>query len=265
MLPLAITQRLGLGLQEISPALSFGLGCDETGEVRDVTIQRSWVRVERLSYEVAEGRLDESPFAAMEALVERFRHRRQAMTPPVSSCRRVCGCATARWSSDPCRGCVAGPWSWTPCSWPARRWPLFVAIRASPSPMSPSRPRTKWSSPRIWRACTPTVATLSPRAWWANLRLIWPGLAHLYPCHRALRRYSDLLVHQQLRAWLRGEVLIEAQAVAARVGEAEAEAVAIRRSERLSNQHWKLVWLVIIPTGGARPWWWTGTNASMSS
>ncbi|MBP7983936.1 MAG: RNB domain-containing ribonuclease, partial [Chromatiaceae bacterium] len=65
-----------------------------------------------------------------------------------------------------------------------------------------------------------------------------------------LRRYSDLLVHQQLRAWLRGETLIEAQAVAARVGEAEATATAIRRSERLSNQHWKLVWL------RDHPDWW---------
>ncbi|HSO79553.1 MAG TPA: RNB domain-containing ribonuclease, partial [Chromatiaceae bacterium] len=65
-----------------------------------------------------------------------------------------------------------------------------------------------------------------------------------------LRRYSDLLVHQQLRAWLRGETLIEAQAVAARVGEAETAATAIRRSERLSKQHWKLVWL------RDHPDWW---------
>jgi exoribonuclease-2 len=58
-----------------------------------------------------------------------------------------------------------------------------------------------------------------------------------------LRRYSDLLVHQQIRAFLRGDALIDEREVIARVGEAETSSAAVRRAERLSNQHWKLVFL----------------------
>jgi exoribonuclease-2 len=36
MLPTIVTDRLGLGLQPISPALSFGIRCDEQGEILDV-------------------------------------------------------------------------------------------------------------------------------------------------------------------------------------------------------------------------------------
>jgi len=58
-----------------------------------------------------------------------------------------------------------------------------------------------------------------------------------------LRRYSDLLVHQQIRAHLAGAEPLGAQQVAQRIAEAEAGSAAVRRAERMSNQHWKLVWL----------------------
>jgi exoribonuclease II len=58
-----------------------------------------------------------------------------------------------------------------------------------------------------------------------------------------LRRYSDLLVHQQLCAWLCGQPLLTPEQVTERIGEAEAAAGAVRRAERLSNLHWKLVFL----------------------
>jgi exoribonuclease-2 len=67
------------------------------------------------------------------------------------------------------------------------------------------------------------------------------------PCYtRAtspLRRYSDLLVHQQLRAHLGGGVLLSRAEVSERVGVAETAGANLRRAERLSNQHWKLVYL----------------------
>jgi exoribonuclease-2 len=58
-----------------------------------------------------------------------------------------------------------------------------------------------------------------------------------------LRRYSDLLVHQQLRAWLAGRTPLTAQEVTERIAESELAAAAVRRAERLSNLHWKLVYL----------------------
>ena len=58
-----------------------------------------------------------------------------------------------------------------------------------------------------------------------------------------LRRYLDLVAHQQLRACLRGCDPLEAQAIIERVGAAEAAAQGIRRAERLSREHWTVVYL----------------------
>ncbi|MBK8639416.1 MAG: RNB domain-containing ribonuclease [Chromatiaceae bacterium] len=252
MLPLAITQRLGLGLQEISPALSFGFGCDEAGEISDVTIQRTWVRVERLSYEVAEGRLEEPPFAAMGVLVERFRQRRQANDaasielPEVSlrvRDREVVIRPLPRLRS---RALVmdamlmAGEAVAAFC----RDQGIPIPYVTQPAPDKVEQPTDLAGMYAYRRHFKPSRLVGEPAPHFGL------GLPIYTRATSPLRRYSDLLVHQQLRAWLRGEVLIEAQAVAARVGEAEAVAVAIRRSERLSNQHWKLVWL------RDHPDWW---------
>ena len=58
-----------------------------------------------------------------------------------------------------------------------------------------------------------------------------------------LRRYLDLVAHQQLRACLRGGDPLAAQAIIERVGAAEATAVGVRRAERLSREHWTMVYL----------------------
>ena len=49
MLPPAATQALGLGLQDVSPALSFGLEVNADGGIVKTEIVPSWVRVTRLT------------------------------------------------------------------------------------------------------------------------------------------------------------------------------------------------------------------------
>jgi exoribonuclease-2 len=58
-----------------------------------------------------------------------------------------------------------------------------------------------------------------------------------------LRRYLDLVVHQQLRAFLQGRPLLDEQELMARVGEAASVSGSVRWAERQSNQHWTLVYL----------------------
>jgi exoribonuclease-2 len=62
-----------------------------------------------------------------------------------------------------------------------------------------------------------------------------------------LRRYLDLVIHQQLRAYRRGEPLLAAQAILERVGAAESLTGNVRQAERLSNKHWTLVYLLQHP------------------
>jgi exoribonuclease-2 len=58
-----------------------------------------------------------------------------------------------------------------------------------------------------------------------------------------LRRYSDLLVHQQIRAFLTDKPRFSADQVAERLAGVDSVSGKVRRTERQSNLHWKLVML----------------------
>src|SRR5262249_16568690 len=62
-----------------------------------------------------------------------------------------------------------------------------------------------------------------------------------------LRRYLDLVGHQQLRAHLRGNPLLSEQEVLERVGAAEAVTGTVRHAEWLTEKHWTLVYLLQHP------------------
>jgi exoribonuclease-2 len=62
-----------------------------------------------------------------------------------------------------------------------------------------------------------------------------------------LRRYLDLVTHQQLRAHLRGDELLDTQELVERIGAASASAGSVRRAERLARRHWTLVYLAQRP------------------
>ncbi|RMF03424.1 MAG: RNB domain-containing ribonuclease, partial [Chloroflexi bacterium] len=62
-----------------------------------------------------------------------------------------------------------------------------------------------------------------------------------------LRRYADLVVHQQLRAHISGAPPLDEAEVLARVGAAESVTGSVRQAERLANKHWTLVYLLQNP------------------
>ena len=88
-----MTERLGLGLHETSPALSFGLTVGSEGEITHVQVMASRVRVKRLSYREANERLHEAPFADLVAI--KYRSWRSAFLAAYNEllfrCRRESG------------------------------------------------------------------------------------------------------------------------------------------------------------------------------
>ncbi|MBQ3670997.1 MAG: RNB domain-containing ribonuclease [Treponema sp.] len=66
-----------------------------------------------------------------------------------------------------------------------------------------------------------------------------------------LRRYGDLISHEQLRAFLDGKKLIDKDDMLMRMGAGDAAAMAAKKAERNSNRHWTLVYLLQNPE-------WTG-------
>jgi exoribonuclease-2 len=62
-----------------------------------------------------------------------------------------------------------------------------------------------------------------------------------------IRRYQDLIVHQQLRAHILGHDLMTSQEMLQRLGATEAVTSNMRQVERLSNRHWTMVYLSETP------------------
>ncbi len=245
MLPGAVTEQLGLGLQPVSPALSFGFRCGTEGDLQDIEVCRTWVRVERLSYDAVEPRLDTQPFAAIREITNRFRARREAhgatsLELPEVSVRVVDGQVIIRPQPRLASRAMVMD-AMLMAGEAAARFCLEHGIPipfATQAPPENGEEATDLAGMFARRRCfKPTRLSIEPDSH-AGL-----GLTLYTRATSPLRRYSDLLVHQQIRAWLAGRELLSAQRILERSGEADTATVAIRRGERLSNQHWKLHFL----------------------
>ncbi|WP_275098280.1 RNB domain-containing ribonuclease [Sedimenticola hydrogenitrophicus] len=245
MLPPEITRRLALGLQPVSPALSIGMRLDATARITDVKLCKSLVKVTRHTYDEVNQRMDSAPFAAIKALTDRFRARRLAdgaatIDLPEASVRVRDGEVVIRpmqrlhsremvteamvMAGEAIAGYalaqeIAVPFAIQPAPDQAETPIGLAAMYAYRRKMKPSRSRTQ-EGPHSGLGLTCYTRTTSP-----------------------LRRYLDLVVHQQLRAHLDGRVPLSLQQIGERIAAVEPLNGAIRRAERLSNTHWKLVHL----------------------
>lgn len=77
------------------------------------------------------------------------------------------------------------------------------------------------------------------------------GLALYSQVTSPLRRYSDLIAHQQLRAFIDGKKLMDKDTMLMKISEGDAGAMAAKKAERNTNLHWTLVYLLQNPD-------WTG-------
>ncbi len=245
MLPGPVTERLGLGLQAVSPALSIGVCCTEDGTIGDIEIKLTLIKVQRLSYGEVNGRMDEEPFAGIERIAAAFRARRRAngsasIDLPEVTIRVRDGQVDIRpMERGGSRAMVTDAMLMA-----GEAVARFCVEHEIPIPFATQPPPDKAD-------CPPDLASMYAfrRCFKPSRLLVEPephaglGLDLYTRVTSPLRRYSDLVVHQQLRAWIRGETLLSANEVGTRVGQAEAAGGAVRRAERLSNQHWKLVYL----------------------
>ncbi len=247
MLPVEAVPRLGLGLSEVTPALSFGLTLDADGIVTDVEIAPSRVRVQRLSYEEVELRLDEEPFRTLHELAQRHRTRRRANRavfidlPEVKM--RVADGQVAIKPLPRSRSRMLVTEAMLMAGEAAAR---FALERGLPFPFTTQdvavgdadrEPAGLAAMYALRRSLRPRLYSGQPGPYRGL------GLDVYAQVTSPLRRYLDLVAHQQLRAFLRGGDPLEAQAIVERVGAAEVAARGIRRAERLSREHWTVVYL----------------------
>ncbi len=73
------------------------------------------------------------------------------------------------------------------------------------------------------------------------------GIAVYSQVTSPLRRYGDLVAHQQLRAFLDGRKLINKDDMLVRISQGDAASLASRKASRQSETHWKLIYLLQNP------------------
>lgn len=247
MLPPAAIGQLGLGLVEVSPALSFGLNLDADGRVTDVEITPSWVRVRRISYQEVEKRLDEEPFRTLNELSQRHRDRRRANGAIFIDLPEVKITVTdGRVKIEPftrLRSRLLVAEAMLMAGEAAARFalehelPFPFTTQDIAAEVSEREPSSLAAMRMLRRNMRPRQYSSQPGPHGGL------GLEVYAQVTSPLRRYLDLVAHQQLRAFLRNGEWLDAQAIVARVGAAEIAAQGVRRAERLSREHWTLAYL----------------------
>jgi len=245
MLPLAATGKFGLGLNEVSPAISFAVRIGDDGVAALEKMVLSQVRVRRFAYEDAEEVWDGATLSGARLLLEKFRARREAegalfirlpevnihvdttaetisfapvpVTPVrelVANAMLAAGSAVAKFASE-------------------REIPMPFALQEPPE--IGERDRTLSGMYALRKACKVSRLSTVPGR--------HSGLA-LDPYVRVtspLRRYCDLLAHQQLRRVIAGGELLSASYMEERIA-AQLDGTERRRKlEKICNEYWTIV------------------------
>ncbi|MCK5843100.1 MAG: RNB domain-containing ribonuclease, partial [Victivallales bacterium] len=264
MLPDEMTTVFGLGLSDTSPALSFKIVIDADGAPTCEKVELSVIAAKMVSYEEAERRISEDPFSALAKFAAANRERREANGAFSLSLPEVKVTARFNDGSTPLEHDLAvGGRMETPERMEISPYPelesremiaelmvmageavgKFLREHEIPAPFAGQAPPEN-----------PIGDTDSLSAMFACRRQLRRTQLHTSPARHAglgldtytrvtspLRRYSDLLVHQQLRAFLKGEALISEEEMLERMSQGETGAFRATISERRSSQHWKLV------------------------
>ncbi|WP_156860460.1 RNB domain-containing ribonuclease [Thermus islandicus] len=243
MLPPAVTEALGLGLGEVSPALTFELWVSEEGEVLEERVYPSWVRVRRLTYREA---LEVAALEPLKELAEAFRARRLAAGALEIHLPEV----KVRVEGEEVRITPLPPYA-------SRIWVreamLLAGYAAAHLALREGLPIPFATQEAPGRR----VEGEGLAAMWEQRKALKRAQLKAVPApHRGLglplyaqvtsplRRYLDLVAHQQLRAWLKGERSLSQAEVLERVGAAEAVADLVREAERRSKLHRTLLYLM---------------------
>jgi exoribonuclease-2 len=258
MLPPETTDRFGLGIEEVSPALSFGIRLNDDGSLRDYEVKLTLIRVTRLSYALAQEGLKEPPFRDIYAFTSRYNAYRQkngalSLRLPDVKIRVTSGRVSIR------------PLPETDSQTMVTDAMLMAGEAAARFALSRELPMPYTSQ----EAPDGTCATGDLAAMYACRRQMRPSSVRSSPSPHAglgldvycratspLRRYLDLVVHQQIRAVLSGGKPLSAEEITNRIGASEAVTGSVSKLERLSNLHWTLVYLKQNPG-------WTGTGIAV--
>ncbi|WP_299872797.1 ribonuclease catalytic domain-containing protein [uncultured Cocleimonas sp.] len=253
MLPQGITEQLGLGLQEQSNALSIGFDIAENGELEDIELCFSSLNVTRTTYDDADKELD-STFAELKSLTDRFHQRRinnnaAMLDLPEVNIKVDNGDISIRpYSRGGSRQIVTEAMlaAGEAVALFAHQNNIPIPYAYQPEPEEIQHPQKMSEHYAYRRRFKASRHTTEPAAHFGL------GLPIYTRVTSPIRRYLDLIVHQQLRAFLTQSSqdpqsaqhpLLGHEELVERIGLADEASFAARKAERHSNQHWTMLYL----------------------
>lgn len=247
MLPSRVTDIQALGSPEGNNTISFMIQFDDDFNIikRDVYLTR--VKVERWTYETVEEQKESINFKPFYDIAEKLKTRRLesgALTislPEVKirvnedreiSIVQIHGIQSRNVISE--FMLLAGECAAYFCS--ENSIPIPYASQQPPD--AKGTPESDLASMFVWRRKFKRGETKYSPEPHSGL-----GLSHYTRATSPLRRYSDLVVHQQIRAFLLGEDLMDEEDILMKVSPALDSMRKLTICERASNLHWKLVYI----------------------
>ncbi len=241
-----------LGLKEKSRALSFRILLDVDGNIEECSVFKTIVDVKRLTYEKADELMDSPELKPLFDIAEKNVARR------IKSGAVMIDMPEVHVNVDPETKKVSiEPVVHQKSSAMVREMMLLAGEGAAKFAFKNSIPFPFVSQEE------PQVPDEIPEGLAGQFRLrrcmrkrsvgVTPGMhcglgINMYSqVTSPLRRYSDLIAHQQLRAFIDGRKLLDKDTMLMRISEGDAGAMAAKKAERNSNLHWTLVYLLQNP------------------
>lgn len=241
-----------LGLKEKSNALSFKIEFDANGTVTDCSVLKTLVKVKRLTYKDADEQKDSAELSPFFEIARRNAERRKKAgavsinLPEIhitvdKETKKVSIVPDVRYESNDViqeMMLLAGEGA-------AR----FAYKNRIPFPyISQEAPEIPKDIPggiagqfKLLRCMHKRSVGITP-ALHAGV-----GVTFYSQVTSPLRRYGDLIAHEQLRAFLDARPLIDKDEMLMRISAGDAASIAARKASRESEMHWKLVYLIQNP------------------
>lgn len=239
---------------QLSRALSFRLKLDESGAIEESTVFKTFVKVERLTYEQADEQKLSPALAPLYAIAQKNIERRKAAGAVFIELPEVHLHVTKTGDNATVH---IDPLTHTESSAVVRELMLlageaaarfafknniaFLYVSQETPDIPKELPEGLAGQHRVRRCMKRRSVGVTP-GHHAGL-----GITMYSQVTSPLRRYSDLVAHQQLRAFLDGRPLLDKDEILERISAGDAASVASVKAERKSNLHWTLVYLAEHP------------------
>ena len=252
MLAESCLEDYALGLKNPSCALSFRLKLDENSQIEECEVLKTRVNVKRLTYQTAEEQKETPELKPLFEIARKNKARREAngavtiQMPEVNisvdkETKKVTVQTEVRYESNDMIAelmVMAGEGA---ARFAFKNQLPFMYV-SQEAPDFPDNLPDGWAGQFARVKCMRKRSVGITPAPHAGL-----GLSFYSQVTSPLRRYGDLISHQQLRAFIEGKRPLPKDEMLERVAAGDAASIAARQVSRLSEMHWKLVYLTQNP------------------